>query len=141
MALFGQRQDVALVRWDAAVQGVEVNLFHRGLSAALRHRDAAVEGAVIDAVECAVLVPCVGQNFEAIVVDRNKQGVVVQLGSPAVVASVHADVALGESISVTLVGVDPVAPDRRSPEYLATFVEAEIAKWAGPVKASGLAAE
>ena len=37
------------------------------------------------------------------------------------------------------IGVDPVAPDRRSPEYLATFVEAEIAKWAGPVKASGLA--
>jgi tripartite-type tricarboxylate transporter receptor subunit TctC len=39
------------------------------------------------------------------------------------------------------IGVDPVAPDRRSPEYLATFVEAEIAKWAGPVKASGLATD
>jgi tripartite-type tricarboxylate transporter receptor subunit TctC len=39
------------------------------------------------------------------------------------------------------IGVDPVAPERRSPEYLAKFVEAEIAKWAGPVKASGLAAD
>ena len=39
------------------------------------------------------------------------------------------------------IGVDPVAPERRSPEYLATFVEAEIAKWAGPVKASGLATD
>jgi tripartite-type tricarboxylate transporter receptor subunit TctC len=39
------------------------------------------------------------------------------------------------------IGVDPVAPDRRSPEYLATFVEAEIAKWADPVKASGLATD
>jgi tripartite-type tricarboxylate transporter receptor subunit TctC len=39
------------------------------------------------------------------------------------------------------IGVDPVAPDRRSSEYLAKFVDAEIAKWAGPVKASGLAAE
>jgi tripartite-type tricarboxylate transporter receptor subunit TctC len=36
------------------------------------------------------------------------------------------------------IGVDPVAPERRSPEYLAKFVDAEIAKWAGPVKASGL---
>jgi len=39
------------------------------------------------------------------------------------------------------IGVDPVAPERRSPEYLATFVEAEIAKWAGPVKASGLSTD
>jgi tripartite-type tricarboxylate transporter receptor subunit TctC len=30
-------------------------------------------------------------------------------------------------------------PDRRSPEYLQTFVESEIAKWAGPIKAAGLA--
>jgi exoribonuclease R len=73
------------------------------------HRDAAVERAVIDAVECAVLVPRLGENFEAIVVDRNKQGVVVQLANPAVVASLHADVALGESIAVRLVRVDPVS--------------------------------
>ena len=35
------------------------------------------------------------------------------------------------------IGVDLVAPERRSPEYLAKFVETEIAKWAGPIKASG----
>ena len=39
------------------------------------------------------------------------------------------------------IGVDPFAPERRSPEYLAKFVDAEIAKWAGPVKASGLATD
>jgi tripartite-type tricarboxylate transporter receptor subunit TctC len=39
------------------------------------------------------------------------------------------------------IGVDPVAADRRSPEYLAKFVDAEVAKWAGPVKASGLATD
>jgi len=37
------------------------------------------------------------------------------------------------------IGVDPVAPERRSSAYLATFVASEIAKWAGPIKASGLA--
>ena len=72
------------------------------------HRDAAVERAVVDAVECAVLAARVGEQFDGIVVDRNKQGVIVQLRSPAVVASMAADVALGESITVTLVAVDPV---------------------------------
>jgi len=30
-----------------------------------------------------------------------------------------------------------VAPDRRSPDYLAGFVKSEIAKWAEPIRASG----
>ena len=39
------------------------------------------------------------------------------------------------------VGVTVVAPERRSPEYLATFIPVEIAKWAGPIKASGVSIE
>ena len=35
-------------------------------------------------------------------------------------------------------GVLLVAPERRSPGYLAEFVKHEIAKWSGPVKASGV---
>jgi tripartite-type tricarboxylate transporter receptor subunit TctC len=38
-------------------------------------------------------------------------------------------------------GIDPVPPERRSSAYLGTFVAAEIAKWAGPVKASGLSVD
>jgi hypothetical protein len=38
-------------------------------------------------------------------------------------------------------GADLVAPERRSPAYLQKFVEGEIAKWAGPIKASGAAIE
>ncbi len=34
-----------------------------------------------------------------------------------------------------------VAPDRRSPEYLARFVESEIAKWAEPIRSSGVSVE
>ena len=33
------------------------------------------------------------------------------------------------------------APDRRSPDYLATFVHSEIEKWATPIKASGVSTE
>jgi tripartite-type tricarboxylate transporter receptor subunit TctC len=34
-----------------------------------------------------------------------------------------------------------VAPDRRSPEYLAQFVKSEIEKWAVPIKSSGVSVE
>ena len=36
------------------------------------------------------------------------------------------------------IGLIPAAPNRRSPEYLGRFINAEIEKWAKPVKASGL---
>jgi tripartite-type tricarboxylate transporter receptor subunit TctC len=39
------------------------------------------------------------------------------------------------------IGADLVAPQRRSPEYLGKLVESEIAKWAGPIKASGVTAD
>jgi len=39
------------------------------------------------------------------------------------------------------VGIDPVTPDRRSPEYLAKFTESEIAKWGGAIKAAGVTVE
>lgn len=34
-----------------------------------------------------------------------------------------------------------VTPDRRSPEYLASFVKSEIEKWAAPIKASGVSVQ
>jgi tripartite-type tricarboxylate transporter receptor subunit TctC len=39
------------------------------------------------------------------------------------------------------IGADIPAPERRTPAYLQTFVEAEIAKWATPIKASGAIVE
>lgn len=38
-------------------------------------------------------------------------------------------------------GVEVVAPERRSPEYLANFLKDDIAKWTAPIKASGITAE
>jgi tripartite-type tricarboxylate transporter receptor subunit TctC len=35
-------------------------------------------------------------------------------------------------------GIEVVAPERRSPDYLAKFVLREIEKWAGPIKATGV---
>jgi tripartite-type tricarboxylate transporter receptor subunit TctC len=39
------------------------------------------------------------------------------------------------------IGASVVTPERRSPEYLAQFVESEIAKWATPIKAAGIHGE
>jgi tripartite-type tricarboxylate transporter receptor subunit TctC len=36
------------------------------------------------------------------------------------------------------IGVTGVAPERRSPEYLGSFVADEIARWEGPIKSGGL---
>ena len=36
------------------------------------------------------------------------------------------------------VGGDVIAPERRTPEYLAQFLAAEIKKWEAPIKASGI---
>ena len=38
-------------------------------------------------------------------------------------------------------GAALVTPERRSSEYLASFVKAEIEKWAAPIKASGVSAD
>ena len=39
------------------------------------------------------------------------------------------------------IGVTIPAPERRTPEYLTKFVVSEIARWAGPIKASGASEE
>jgi tripartite-type tricarboxylate transporter receptor subunit TctC len=42
---------------------------------------------------------------------------------------------------LTQIGATVVAPERRSPDYLGRFVASEVAKWAGPIKASGASAD
>ena len=77
----------------------------------------------------------------------NWAGLFLPKDTPApIVAKLHdATVAAMETPSVQAqmkkVGADLVAPERRSPAYLQRFVETEIEKWAGPIKASGLRAD
>jgi tripartite-type tricarboxylate transporter receptor subunit TctC len=71
-------------------------------------------------------------------------GLFVPKGTPqSIVKKLHdATVAALERASVqekiTEMGGAVVAPERRSPEYLRQFVEREIAKWAAPIRATGL---
>jgi exoribonuclease R len=75
---------------------------------ASRHQGT-VERAVVDTVECAVLAGHVGEDFDGVVVDTRRSGVVVQLTSPAVVAPLPASVPLGAEVRVRVDAVDPVA--------------------------------
>jgi tripartite-type tricarboxylate transporter receptor subunit TctC len=65
----------------------------------------------------------------AAIVEKLRIAIVAAMDSPTLRARMHD------------IGADLVAPERRSPQYLQTFVEAEIAKWAGPIKASGATIE
>jgi exoribonuclease R len=69
-----------------------------------------VERAVIDLAEAVLLSERVGAVFDAVVVDEDQRGVVVQLVDPAVLARVAANrVEPGDPVRVRLVAVDPVA--------------------------------
>jgi tripartite-type tricarboxylate transporter receptor subunit TctC len=65
-------------------------------------------------------------------------------GAPAaIVQRLHeATIAMMDTPSVQdrmrELGVDLVKPELRSSEYLRTFVESELNKWAAPIKASGI---
>jgi tripartite-type tricarboxylate transporter receptor subunit TctC len=65
----------------------------------------------------------------AAIVEKLRIAIVAAMDSPTLRARMHD------------IGADLVAPERRSPQYLQTFVGAEIAKWAGPIKASGATIE
>jgi len=74
----------------------------------------------------------------ALVFPKGTPGLVVRRLAKATSEALDSPAVRGRLESV---GVTVVAPERRSPEYLATFIPAEIAKWAGPIKASGVSIE
>ena len=72
-------------------------------------RAAALERAVVDLAEAVVLAPCVGEEFDAVVVDTGAASGTVQLRDPAVRGRCDgAALPLGERLRVRLVEADPV---------------------------------
>jgi tripartite-type tricarboxylate transporter receptor subunit TctC len=69
------------------------------------------------------------KNTPAPIVKALHDAAVATITTPAVVARLKE------------IGVDIVAPERRSPEYLQKFVESQIEKWAAPIKAAGVIAD
>jgi tripartite-type tricarboxylate transporter receptor subunit TctC len=74
-------------------------------------------------------------TWYAIVLPKGAPARIVQKLHAAVVATMDAaDV----EPKLRELGLQVVAPERRSPEYLAAFALREIEKWAGPIKAAGV---
>jgi tripartite-type tricarboxylate transporter receptor subunit TctC len=74
-------------------------------------------------------------------------GMFFPAGTPAPIVQ-RLDAALGQTLDTPAVrerlenlGATVVPAERRGPDHLARFLRGEIAKWAGPIKASGAAAE
>jgi tripartite-type tricarboxylate transporter receptor subunit TctC len=71
-------------------------------------------------------------------------GLFVPTGTPAAIVQKLHDAAVAALDTSSFkdqlhsLGVEIVAPEQRSPDYLAGFLKNEIAKWAGPIKASGI---
>jgi tripartite-type tricarboxylate transporter receptor subunit TctC len=71
-------------------------------------------------------------------------GIFLPKGAPAeIVRKLHAACIASMDLPAVqerfrTIATSVVAPERRSPQYLQKFVESEIEKWAGPIKASGL---
>ena len=93
--------------------GDEVTAAFVDLPAAMakgEQRANSVERAVIDVAEAVLLSERVGDVFDAVVVDEDQRGVVIQLVEPAVMARVSANgVEPGDAVRVKLVAVDAVA--------------------------------
>jgi tripartite-type tricarboxylate transporter receptor subunit TctC len=74
-------------------------------------------------------------TWYAIVLPKGAPAPIVQKLHAALVATMDA---ADLKPKLTELGLQVVAPERRSPEYLATFALHEIEKWAGPIKAAGV---
>jgi tripartite-type tricarboxylate transporter receptor subunit TctC len=96
------------------------------------------------------VLPNLASAFEQGLADldtRGWNGFFLPKGTPAAIVQ-----KLNEAASATIdtpsvrerlreIGVSTVARERRSPDYLQNFVEAEIEKWAVPIRSAGVTAE
>jgi tripartite-type tricarboxylate transporter receptor subunit TctC len=75
------------------------------------------------------------ETWYAIFLPKGTPAAIIQKLHDATVAAMNApDV----QAKLEELGIEVVAPERRSSDYLAQFVVREIAKWAGPIKATGV---
>lgn len=77
-------------------------------------------------------------NWSALFLPKNTPALIVQRLHDATVAAMNDSMVQARFKAD---GIDLVADERRSSAYLAKFVTDEIAKWAGPIKSSGLVLE
>jgi len=73
--------------------------------------------------------------WTAVFLPRGTSPAIVQKLNGAIVTAMNNPAVQDQMAKV---GADLVAPERRSPQYLQEFVNSEIKRWEGPIKASGV---
>jgi tripartite-type tricarboxylate transporter receptor subunit TctC len=92
-------------------------------------------------------IPTAGEQGVANLDTANWYGIFLPKGAPSAITQRLHDAAIAALDAPPVrdrlrsLGVEVVAPDRRSPDYLARFLRDDIVKWRAPIKASGLTAE
>jgi tripartite-type tricarboxylate transporter receptor subunit TctC len=133
--LIAQRVDYLCVDTPTAIPQIEsgaikpIAILSRGRSPNLPNVASAHEQGLTDfeaANWTALFLP---KNTPISIVERLHDATVAAMNDPTVQKRFKED------------GIDLVAEERRSSAYLARFVSDEIAKWAGPIKSSGLVLE
>jgi tripartite-type tricarboxylate transporter receptor subunit TctC len=74
-------------------------------------------------------------NWFALFLPKGTSTAIVQKLHAAAFATINTPTV---KVRMREIGADLPTDERRSPEYLQKFVETEIEKWAGPIKASGI---
>jgi tripartite-type tricarboxylate transporter receptor subunit TctC len=77
-------------------------------------------------------------NWSAFFLPKGTPAAIVQKLHDATVATMNSPAVRAR---LDEMGIDLVAPERRSGRYLHDFVRSEIDKWAGPIRAAGVNAE
>jgi tripartite-type tricarboxylate transporter receptor subunit TctC len=83
------------------------------------------------------------QNFDAtswhaLFLPKGTPAPIVQRLNAAAVAALDTPAVRQRIIEID---AGPIAPERRTPDYLRGFVASEIEKWSGPIKAAGLSVD
>jgi len=130
--LVAQRVDYLCIDTPTAIPQIEsgaikpIAILSHGRSASLPNLASAHEQGLTDFEAsnwCAFFLP---RNTPPFIVQRLHDTTIAAMNNPTVQKRFKEN------------GIDLVADERRSSAYLARFVTGEIAKWAGPIKSSGL---
>jgi len=133
--LVAQRVDYLCIDTPAAIPQIEsgaikpIAILSHGRSPSLPNLASAHEQGLTDFEAtnwCAFFLP---KDTPAFIVQKLHDATVAAMNNPTVQRRFKEN------------GIDLVADERRSSAYLTRFVTGEIAKWAGPIKSSGLALE
>ena len=76
-------------------------------------RSSAVDRAVVDLLEAAVMAPQVGDQFPAVVLSHGRDGVRVQVTDPPVLADASGAAEDGQAVTVRLIEADPMERETR----------------------------